>query len=102
MIRLDPKGKEEALRTHWQKIFKIQPEVNNGKSTYKTTLRRISGTRNNRIQHNLNALISPVTAEEVKARISSLKKKKAPGVSKINAQLLYHVTLNIIQQITNI
>ena len=49
-----------------------------------------------------NALISPVTEEEVKARITNLKKKKAPGASKINAQLLQHATPNIIQQITNI
>ena len=27
-IRLDPKRKEEALRRHWQEIFKIQPENN--------------------------------------------------------------------------
>ena len=27
-IRLDPKGMEEALRRHWQEIFKIQPEDN--------------------------------------------------------------------------
>ena len=27
-IRTDPKGKEEALRQHWQEIFKIQPEDN--------------------------------------------------------------------------
>ena len=33
-----------------------------------------------------NAIISPVTNEEVKARITNLKKKKAPGASKINAQ----------------
>ena len=28
MIRLDLKGKEEALRRHWQEIFNIQPEEN--------------------------------------------------------------------------
>ena len=49
-----------------------------------------------------NALISPVTTEEVKAIITYLKKKKAPGARKINAQLLQHATPNIIQQITNI
>ena len=27
-IRTNPKGKEEALRQHWQEIFKIQPEDN--------------------------------------------------------------------------
>ena len=43
-----------------------------------------------------------MTAEEVKARITSLKKKTAPGASKINAQLLQHAAPNIIQQITNI
>ena len=34
-----------------------------------------------------NALISPVTTEEVKARITNLKKKKALSTSQINAQL---------------
>ena len=27
-IRLNPKGKEEALRRHWPELFKIQPEEN--------------------------------------------------------------------------
>ena len=27
-IRLDPKGKKEELRRHWQEIFKIQSEDN--------------------------------------------------------------------------
>ena len=27
-IRLNPKGKEEALKSHWQVILKIQPEDN--------------------------------------------------------------------------
>ena len=46
--------------------------------------------------------MAPVIAEEVKARISNLKKKKAPGASEINAQVLQHVTPNIIEQIINI
>ena len=49
-----------------------------------------------------NALISPVTDEEVKPRITCLMNKKATGAKKINAQLLHHVKSNIIQQITNI
>ena len=49
-----------------------------------------------------NALISPVTTEEVKDRINNLKKKKSPSASKIYAQLLQHATPNIIPQINNI
>ena len=82
-IRKDPKGKKEALRQYWQEIFKIQPEDN------------INFDQE-------NPPIAPVKAEEVKARISNLKKKKSPGASKINAQILQHLTPNFIEQITNI
>ena len=41
-IRLYPKGKEEALRKHWQEIFKIQPEDNivfdEGKNKWKINI----------------------------------------------------------------
>ena len=49
-----------------------------------------------------NLLIFLVMAKEVETRITNLKKKNAPGARKINAQLLQHATINIMQQITNI
>ena len=62
--------------------------------------------KKNRIDFNRlsyeNPLIAPLIAEDVKARISKVKKKKIPGASKINEQNLQHVTPNIIDQITNI
>ena len=112
-IKTDPKGKEEALRQHWQEIFKIQPKdnINFDQKKEQTVelhikqnieeLQEEKRTDFNRLSWE-NPLIAPITADEVKAKISNLKKKKAPDASKINAQFLQHVTPNIIKQITNL
>ena len=82
----DPKDKEEALRKHWQEIFKIQPEdnidfdeeneemVNQHLGQHQEEFQEEETIEFNRLDWD-NSLISPVTAEEVKARITSLKKK---------------------------
>ena len=108
-IRTNPKGKEEALRHYWQEIHKIQPEDNINFDQENEQTVELHSNQNikelqeeERIDFNRlswdNFIIAPVTAEEVKARI----RKKAPSASKINAQILQHVTPDIIEQITNI
>ena len=65
---------------------------------YKTTTRRKNTIQQTKLENSSNS--PSITDEEVKWRKSNLKKKKAPGASKINAQILQHVISNIIEQIT--
>lgn len=117
---LDPHGTKlittetqaNEFRRHLKNIFQITPEEN--LDFCNETQRLVEEYLNNTTHHTTydmidltrldedDPLIKPITRDEVLAQIRSFKNKKAPGLSKIDKNMLLRLPLNMLDALTHI
>ena len=107
------KEKEQLFREMFSKIFKIGDienqefcQVNEARVTEYLQQHQDRYTPHGTIDltrlNQNNRLIAPITLQELKTMIKHTKKKKAPGLSKINKIIMQKLTENMIQNLTHI